>query len=294
MVDIQGGESNYIQYIDGLPFRLKAPFEFSFLRKYGEVFKVFDDQDSGNICFGAADGARKYFIKFAGAPTVRAGISAEEAIANLKRTVPVYKDLTHPALVKYINSEETGGGFALVFEWVDAGCPSRMYPLSREKFMRLSMEKRLGIFGDILNFHAHVAAKSYVAIDFYDGSILYDFGNEKTIICDIDYYAKAPYTNRMGRLWGSSRFMSPEEFTLGAGIDELTNVYTMGATAFFLFSDSDRSPEKWPLDMRLYDVVKRATSDERGQRQRSIPQLIEEWKGPMKNPADKPRGIFVG
>jgi serine/threonine-protein kinase len=72
--------------------------------------------------------------------------------------------------------------------------------------------------------------------------------------------------------------MSPEEFSLGAGIDEITNVYAMGATAFALFSDSDRSPGKWPLDTRLYDVVKRAVSDERGQRQRSIRQLIEEWK----------------
>jgi serine/threonine-protein kinase len=153
-----------------------------------------------------------------------------------------------------------------------------MYPLSRKKFMRLPMEKRVGIFEDILEFHAHVSAKNYVAIDFYDGSILYDFGDEKTIICDIDLYSKAPYINRMGRLWGSSRFMSPEEFSLGAEIDEITNVYAMGATAFALFSGSDRSSEKWPLDTRLYDVVKRAVSDERGQRQRSIRQLIDEWR----------------
>jgi serine/threonine-protein kinase len=72
--------------------------------------------------------------------------------------------------------------------------------------------------------------------------------------------------------------MSPEEFSLGAVIDEITNVYAMGATAFSLFSDSDRSSEKWPLDTRLYDVVKQAVSNDRGQRQRSIRQLIEEWR----------------
>ena len=201
MTGILSGEGFAIQYIDGVPFKLKAPFDFSFLRKYGEVFKVFDNQDSGNICFGIADGASRSFVKFAGAPTVRASLSAEEVIAYLKRTVPIYKDLAHPTLVRYVNSEEIGGGFAVIFDWVDAECPQKMYPLSHEKFMRLSMEKRVGIFGDILGFHAHVAAKNYVAIDFYDGSILYDFGNEKTIVCDIDYYAKAPYTNRMGRLY---------------------------------------------------------------------------------------------
>jgi len=144
--------------------------------------------------------------------------------------------------------------------------------------MTLPMEKRAKIYEDILDFHTHVTANNYVAIDFYDGSILYDFENDKTAICDIDFYEKVPYKNQMGRLWGSSRFMSPEEFSLGAEIDEITNVYAMGATAFALFSDSDHSPEKWPLDMKLYDVVMRAVNDERSQRQQSIRQLIEEWR----------------
>ena len=38
----------------------------------------------------------------------------------------------------------------------------------------------------------------------------------------------------MGRLWGSSCFMSPEEFELNAIIDERTNVFNMGAMAFSL------------------------------------------------------------
>lgn len=74
--------------------------------------------------------------------------------------------------------------------------------------------------------------ENYVAIDFYDGSILYDFETKITKICDIDLYQKKPYINTMGRLWGSSRFMSPEEFELDAVIDEKTNVFNMGAIAF--------------------------------------------------------------
>jgi len=268
----------YIQYIDGVPLKLKSPFDFSFLRKYGKVFKALDDQDSGNLCFGIADGENKYFIKFAGAPAERACVSVEEAIANLKRTIPIYEDLAHPTLIKYIKSEDIGGGFAMVFEWIDAECPHPMYPLSRKKFMRLPIARLVKIFEDILDFHVYVAAKNYVAIDFYDGGILYDFGNDKTAVCDIDLYKKAPYVNRMGRMWGSSKFMSPEEFTLGAVIDEVTNVYAMGATAFSLLANSDRSPESWPLDMGLYDVVKRAVSDERGRRQQSIKQLADEWR----------------
>ena len=40
-------------------------------------------------------------------------------------------------------------------------------------------------------------------------------------------YILKPYINKMGRLWGSSRFMSPEEFELNAMIDERTNVFNM-------------------------------------------------------------------
>ncbi len=56
------------------------------------------------------------------------------------------------------------------------------------------------------------------------------------------YILKKPYVNKMGRLWGSSRFMSPEEFELNAIIDSRTNVFNMGAIAFaILGGGKDRS-----------------------------------------------------
>ena len=108
---------------------------------------------------------------------------------------------------------------------------------------------------------------------------MYDFDNDKTIICDIDFFEKAPYINNQGRMWGSSRFMSPEEFTLGAAIDEITAVYTMGATAFALFGDArDRCIDKWRLSKNLFEIAKKAVSDARNERQQSIVQFIEEWR----------------
>ncbi|MFP4660952.1 MAG: hypothetical protein ACLFPF_02075 [Halanaerobiales bacterium] len=41
--------------IDGIEFRLKEEHDFSWLSRYGIVFSVFDEQDSGNICFGVED-----------------------------------------------------------------------------------------------------------------------------------------------------------------------------------------------------------------------------------------------
>jgi serine/threonine-protein kinase len=132
-------------------------------------------------------------------------------------------------------------------------------------------------YNDILDFHAHAAQKGYVAIDFYADQILYDFENERTYICDIDFYQKSPYYGDMGP-WGSANFVSPEERVPGLRIDEITMVYTMGAASFCLFSDYDRSPGAWPLSPELYAVASRAVSDERNERQQSIGQYIAEWQ----------------
>lgn len=45
-----------------------------------------------------------------------------------------------------------------------------------------------------------IEAKGYVAVDFYDGSILYDFNSNTTKICDIDLYQKKPFINTMKNL----------------------------------------------------------------------------------------------
>lgn len=213
--------SNCIQKIDGISFRMKSPFDFSFLSKYGRVFKVFDDQDSGNICFGTQRGDERFFVKFAGAPTARGSVCAETAVANLKSTASIYRDLHHPNLIELISAEDIAGDFAMIFRWADGNCMGRQYPESHLKFMELPTETKLRVFEDIAAFLAHVAEKNYSAIDFYDGSILFDPDTGKTTICDIDFFRKQPCINDMGRMWGSSRFMSPEEYELGAVIDEI-------------------------------------------------------------------------
>jgi serine/threonine protein kinase len=64
-------------------------------------------------------------------------------------------------------------------------------------------------------FLIDVSKQGYIAIDFYDGSIMYDLQNKVTTICDIDFFRESPSQNDMGQMWGSSRFMSPEEYELG-------------------------------------------------------------------------------
>ena len=46
-------------HIDGVSFTLKEAHNFDWLHKLGQVFTVFDKQDSGNLSFGIVkDGCR--------------------------------------------------------------------------------------------------------------------------------------------------------------------------------------------------------------------------------------------
>jgi serine/threonine-protein kinase len=65
----------------------------------------------------------------------------------------------------------------------------------------------------------------------------------------------------------------------GAIIDEISNVFTMGATAFVFFADDDKSThEKWELNDKLYGVAHKAINELRNQRQQTIRDYIKEWK----------------
>ena len=82
----------------------------------------------------------------------------------------------------------------------------------------------------------------------------------------------------MGRLWGSSRFMSPEEFELNAMIDARTNVFNMGAMAFaILGGGKDRSFTKWEASRDLYEIAYRAVNENRMERYVSVETFYEEW-----------------
>lgn len=277
------------QTLDDITFRLREPHDFGFLQDIGQVFHAFDEQDSGNICFGVDTGSERLFVKYAGARTIESNHEPQDAIDRLKRAMPVYEDLRHPSLIELREHYETGDGYAAVFEWFPgeglhqhwAFTPEEKYshpdsPSCRHK--KLSIPRRLETLDTIFAFHQHVIDKGHVAIDFYDGSIIYDFNRHITKICDIDFYARRPYTNKMGRMWGSTRFMSPEEFEHGAAIDEVTNVFVMGATAFaILGGEIDRSREKWEAGDALYEVACKAINPDRSRRYGSLRQFREAW-----------------
>ncbi|MGN0478444.1 MAG: phosphotransferase [Hominenteromicrobium sp.] len=281
----------YLQETDGVQYRLSEPYDFSFLHQFGRVFKIFDDQDSGNICFGLERGGERYFLKFAGAHTARYEGDPAAAVTALKASAAIYRALAHENLIRLIEAGEMGGGYGMLFAWTDAICMGRMYPQQHKAFMALPVETRMQVFSDVVRFHIHVAERGYVAVDFYDGSVMYDRENRQTILCDIDFYRKTPTKNDMGRMWGSTRFMSPEEFELGAPLDEVTTVYAMGAMAFALFADCSRTEEAWTLSEPLYRVAEKAVQDDRGRRYPTLRALLADWENACETEVKSGRSL---
>ena len=265
------------QEIDGVRFKMGRQFDFGFLRKYGKVFKVYDDQDSGNVCFGIENEGRKIFLKFAGAQTAEYAGDVLEAVQRLKAAVPIYQSIKQKSLIKYIASEEIGQGFAMIFEWADGECMGRMYEKSHDMLMKLPLDEKLHIYESVIDFLIDIVAMGYVAIDFYDGSILYDASRKVVTICDIDFFRKSPAVNDMGRMWGSSRFMSPEEYRWGETIDEISNVFLIGKMGFSILTDSDLSFEQYPLSLESFHVLEKAAHPNRCERYASITEFKKYW-----------------
>lgn len=264
--------------VDGLPVRLRARHDLSFVARWGRVFAVLDQQDSGNLCLGVDGPVGRVFIKYAGAPTVRYDGATETAVANLRRSAEVYRALAHPTLVNLREAVDVGGGHALVFDWIDATPLGRQY--ERSHVVRsISLPARSDAVQQILDFHVQAAARGWVAIDLYDGSVMVDADSGRVVLCDLDLYERGPTTNRMGRMWGSTRFMSPEEYRLGAPIDEVTNVFALGALAHtFLGDDATKSRDAWVGSDTQFDVAARAMSAGRDGRWPSVAALAEAWR----------------
>src|SRR5690606_13018619 len=89
----------------------------------------------------------------------------------------------------------------------------------------------------IVDPHRELADHGWIAGNFYDGCLIDDFSAERLAMVDLDPYHKGPFVNTMGRIFGSTGFMAPEEFRRGAAINERTSVFTLGRVLAVFLSD---------------------------------------------------------
>jgi serine/threonine-protein kinase len=209
----------------------------AFVAQQGEIFALFDSttQDSGNVSYGVRVGGERFFVKTAGSPQdSRAFLSHGDRVGLLRNAIRLGRsvsDATLPALRNVVASAESP---MLVYEWVEGelvGTSSvgRSDPTSASaRFRELPWSERVAALDAIFRLHLKLAQRGWIACDFYDGCLIYDFAGRQIHVVDLDNYRDAPFMNSMGRMFGSTRFMAPEEHELGARIDERTTVFAMG------------------------------------------------------------------
>ena len=292
--------------IDDVEYKLRDYQDFSWLNQYGKVFHVIDETGSGCISFGIENNDKRYFFKIAGAKTVGAEVSQEESIRLLKDAVIKYKDIDHPCLIKYVDSFDYNEFFVVIYEYANGEClfdhwNFDRYKITKEitplmKFKGLPIHKRLAVADKLFSFFETFISSGYIAVDFYDSSIMYDFTNDQVTFCDIDLFKKAPVVNELGEdYFGTKRLKAPEENMLGADIDELTNEFTLGALIFDMFSEVKNKKDRYAkgmfipnefedfeLSKDVYDVLMKAVDYKRNYRYTSINEFHNQFISAIK------------
>lgn len=269
-----------------------------YVARYGRIEAEFSHltQDSGNVSWIVEAPEGRLFIKTAGtdAPPPRGAATPyfdrAGRIAGLRNAVALARSCDHPALPALLNVIETPIGPMLVYTAVAgelvgvtnrAGVSRdelRNEPASAyQRFAQLPAANQLAIFDTLIDLHRRLTDAGWVALDLYDGCLIVDFDTLELHVVDLDEYRRGPSRNDMGRMFGSTRFMAPEEFELGAPIDQVTTVFTLGRLVKHFGTRLTEDPAQFCGPTALAEVVERATQADRRNRYPSVADFATAW-----------------
>ena len=248
----------------------------TYLSDQGKVFAVFDErtQDSGNVSYGVEIDARRYFVKTAGRPDDdRSYLDHSGRVSLLCNAVKLAESSDHRTLPTLHQVVDSAWGPMLVYDWVEGELTRSCLDLVRS----LSLRDVGHLVTEVYDLHRELASLGWITNDFYDGAMIYDFRRRRVHVIDLDSYNMGSFTNSMGRMAGSSRFMAPEEFELGATIDERTTVFTMGRTAAVLMSDNSLERPAFRGSDGQYDVMVRSCAEDPDDRFQTVADMYAAW-----------------
>ena len=238
------------------------------------AFATFDQQDSGCVSFGTEVAGRHWFVKSATTP---------DAAVSLANAVEVHGRCRHRAIVSPVRVFEQPD-LTLVYPWrhgtvLNHATTTGSDRDALERFRRLPVDVIERAIGVVLEAHVEIVSCGLVAVDFYDGCLLYDFDNNEIWLIDLDEYRPGPFVLDADRLPGSTSYMAPEEFTRGAVIDERTTVFNLGRILHHLLTSDDG----WRGTTQQHSVVKIATNTNPMQRHATVAALLDEWRAAKSN-----------
>ena len=258
-----------------------------YLRSVGTIFAEFGDQtqDSGNISYGVQVERERYFVKTAGIiDDPHPFLDQSARVALLRNTARLSASVSHPLLPGLLGVIESPDGPLLIYPWLDGELlgvsrKQRDDPASAfQRFRSLPPATLCACLDGLFDLHDALAQAGWIAGDFYDGSLIYDFAAGQLWAVDLDCYHHGPVVNDQGRMLGSTRFMAPVEFERGARIDEQTTVFVLGRTALVFLSDGSLNAEPFRGLRPLFDVIIRACQPDRARRFASVAAFHCAWR----------------
>ena len=223
-------------------------------------------QDGNCVCCSVEVGGRSLFVKWAAAPA---------SVSSLRQAIAINAAVRHPALPAVLNVIETPTSPVLVYEWLTG---ESLRKPGGERFRALPIGDQQAAVDTLLDVHVRVAEAGYIAVDLYDGSLMYDFDAGRLRVFDLDEYRDGPFTLDAERLPGSTRFMAPEEFVRGSLIDQTTNVFTLGRAMMVLLGDVQGQAAAWRGPAKGLAVAVKASSPARAERFATVRELVNAWR----------------
>jgi len=247
-------------------------------------------QDSGNVSWLVDVGDRRLFVKTAGLtgePVPDAAVpyfDHDGRVRLLRNAVELAASCSHPALPRLLNVIESPTGPALVYEAAEGELlhvrrDARIDPASAyQRFAHLPADRLLGVFDVLIALHVELAAAGWVACDLYDGCLIVDLETGSLKVVDLDTYRRGPSLNDMGRMFGATRFMAPEEFELGAVIDERTTMFTLGRLVRHFGTRLTERDDQFCGSPAVADVVRRACRPLPADRYEDVAAFGQAWR----------------
>lgn len=273
------------------PHILESPEHF--LARIGTIFARFDSatQDSGNISYGVQIGGERWFVKTAGLADDPAPLLPHnQRVELLRNAVRLHRSVgEHPTLPKLHQVIEFPDGPLLVYGWCNgellwAPRHLRDDPASAfQRFRRLPAAAIFSALDSLFNLHLIASQRGWIAVDLYDGSLLYDFATSQLHVVDLDHYHHEPFRNTMGRMFGSARFMAPEELQLGEMIDQRTTLFTLGRIALWLLGDGAINPQTFRGASAMLQVFRQATEPDPGLRFQAMENFWGAWCSSLRS-----------
>ncbi len=249
----------------------------AWVRRVGDVFAVFDQQDSGCISYGVTHVGRRLFVKTAG---------THAAAGSLRSALRFHRAVRHEAINPVLQCVTVAGSPVLVQPWLDGrllyhstvhGGPDRTDPRSTwAQFRALPRPRVEDAVDALLDAHRAVSGAGFVAVDLYDGSMMYDFNRHRLRLIDLDDYRPGPFVAHE-RLPGSPRFMAPEEYGGGTTVDERTTVHVLGRAVRLLLDAGDEE-SAWRGSDEQLTVVRTATATDPAHRFATVAELHHSWR----------------